>query len=98
MRRRAWIATTARPPASTAVASSFDRDSSNAVIGHLHCLGTSAHVIVALGVGARVAYTRGHSKTRHGDVWLYEPAPRLRFPLSWRLHEPSALPPDHQPN
>src|ERR1051325_6712105 len=42
MRRRAWIATTAPPPASTALASSFDRDSSSAVIGHLYCgdLGT----------------------------------------------------------
>src|SRR5205807_8708459 len=33
---------------------------------------------VALGVGARGAYTRGHSATRHGDVCLPEPAPRLR--------------------
>src|SRR5207237_10643485 len=39
---------------------------------------------VALGVGARGAYTRGHSETRHGDVCLPEPAPRLRVPPSWR--------------
>src|SRR5205807_9468615 len=39
---------------------------------------------VALGVGARGAYTRGHSETRHGDVRLPEPAPRLRVPPSWR--------------
>src|SRR5207253_10671571 len=38
----------------------------------------------ALGVGARGAYTRGHSEKRHGDVCLPEPAPRLRVPLSWR--------------
>src|SRR2546427_10692493 len=36
MRRRAWIATTARPPVSTAVASSFDRDSRTVVIVHLN--------------------------------------------------------------
>src|SRR5256885_13159178 len=39
---------------------------------------------VALGVGARGAYTRGHSEIRHGDVCLPEPAPRLRVPPSWR--------------
>src|SRR2546423_7597853 len=39
---------------------------------------------VALGVGARGAYTRGHSETRHGDVCLPEPAPRLRVAPSWR--------------
>src|SRR2546430_4452546 len=37
---------------------------------------------VALGVGARGAYTRGHSETRHGDVCLPEPAPRRRVPPS----------------
>src|SRR5207248_366271 len=40
---------------------------------------------VALGVGARGAYTRGHSETRHGDVCLPEPAPRLRVRLRGAL-------------
>src|SRR5437588_5526371 len=39
---------------------------------------------VALGGGARGAYTRGHSETRHGDVCLPEPAPRIRVAPSWR--------------
>src|SRR5207248_9382210 len=40
---------------------------------------------VALGVGARGAYTRGHSETRYGDVCLREPAPRLRVRLRGAL-------------
>src|SRR5437868_5151109 len=39
---------------------------------------------VALAVGARGAYTRAHSETRHGDVSRPEPAPRLRVAPSWR--------------
>src|SRR2546421_9609746 len=51
---------------------------------------------VALGVGARGAYTRGHSEPRHGDVCLPEPAPRLPGPPSWRPRVSSALRPDPQ--
>src|SRR5437660_10110075 len=42
------------------------------------------------------AYTRGQSETRHGDVCLPEPAPRLRVPPPWRPRVSSALRPDLQ--
>src|SRR5439155_220012 len=51
---------------------------------------------VALGVGARGAYTRGHSETRHVDVCPPEPAPRLRILPSLapsRVKRPPPRPP-----
>src|SRR3989440_9450783 len=47
---------------------------------------------VAVGVGARGAYTRGHSETRHGDVCLPQPAPRpeCRFRGALACKAPSA--------
>src|SRR5437763_16037959 len=53
---------------------------------------------VALGAGARGAYPRGHAETRHGDVCLPDPAPRLRAAPSWRPRLQTALrpaPPRH---
>src|ERR1051325_8212811 len=73
MRRRAWIATTAPPPASTALASSFDRGSSSAVIGHLYCRDLCTSDRGAGGRGAGRPPTRGPPKPPPGGG---PPAPR----------------------
>src|ERR1051326_746807 len=69
MRRRAWIATTARPPASTALASSFDRDSRSAVIAHLYYQGAGGRRGPGENAAAgRLAVSAGRARPASGRV------------------------------